>query len=81
MTTKGRLVQYLILLALLLGAGLFVLYYPYLWAKYTAIGFIVVTYLIWAIWHHYQDGTLTRQTIFEYIGLLCLIALVLVLLS
>jgi hypothetical protein len=77
--SKSLLIHYLILLFLLLIGGLLIVLLPSTTIHWSVIGFIAVTYLIWAVWHHHSAKTLSRQAMLEYVCIIGLIALVLLL--
>ena len=78
---RALLLHYAILLGLLLGAGLIILFVPGNHIHWIALAFIATTYLIWAIWHHHQDKTLSKDILLEYLALLAIITIVFFLIS
>ncbi len=77
--SHSLIIHFIILIALLLGGGALVVILPSQPIHWAVIGFIAVTYLIWAIWHHHEAKTLNRQAIMEYIFIIAIISLVLLL--
>lgn len=77
---KPLIIHYVMLLLLLLGAGLLILALPTTTTTHwVIIGGIGLTYLVWAIWHHHDAKTLTKESILEYVCIIAIIILVLLL--
>ncbi len=49
--------------------------------RWTVLGSLVALYIIWGVWHHYENKSLTHQVILEYAGISLLIAVILFLAS
>lgn len=69
-----------LLLALILGLGLFgLVYFKYDAASQVAVAILLgVLYVFWGAFHHYHDGNLTSQVILEYVSIAALADFVLV---
>ncbi|NCS32032.1 hypothetical protein GW793_00895 [bacterium] len=37
--------------------------------KFFFVGVAIIVYFIWAMWHHWEDHSLTKSTLLEYIAL------------
>ena len=78
---QSHLLHYLILAVLFLMGGLTVILVPSLPIKWVVIIGLALTYLTWGIWHHYQEHELNKETIFEYLGIIALVVIVLLMVS
>lgn len=78
--SRSLLVHYAILLSLLLGGGILIVLLPPSPIHWGVIAFVGVSYLIWALWHHHDNQTLTKEAILEYVFIIAIITLVLLLL-
>ncbi len=83
MTHKSRLklIHYLLLLGLFLGGGLTLLLVHVSLIKWIVLSGLSAIYLIWGVWFHYEEHTLNRVVILEYIALLSLVLVVLIFIS
>lgn len=77
--SRALVFHYIILLLLLLGAGILIVLIPDNTIHWTIVAFIGIAYLLWAVLHHHQSNTLTRQAVLEYLCIIGLISLVLLL--
>lgn len=41
--------------------------------KLLFVGISVIIYFIWAVWHHWEDHRLTKETLLEYMALALLL--------
>lgn len=78
---KHLIPHYLLLALIFLTGGVAVVILDNGLFRWTVLGSLVALYIIWGIWHHYEDKSLTHQIVLEYAGISTLIAIILFLAS
>lgn len=78
---KHLIPHYTMLGLLFLTGGLAVLTLDEGTFRWTVLGGLVGLYIIWGIWHHYEEGSLTHQVALEYVGIAALLGTILLLAS
>lgn len=78
---KHLIPHYVMLVLIFLTGGLAVTSLdngPFQWA---VLGGLAALYIIWGIWHHYEDKSLTHQVFLEYVSISVLMVIILYLAS
>jgi hypothetical protein len=78
--SRPLIIHFLMLLGLLAGAGALILSVPNMTTHWIIIAGIGATYLVWAVWHHHDARTLSKDALLEYLCIIAIISLVLLLL-
>jgi hypothetical protein len=79
--SRTRLIQIILLLGIVLCGGLAIILLHDRFYRWIVLGELSATYLIWSIWHHYEDHTLSREVLFEYLAILGLTIVVMALIG
>lgn len=76
---KHLIPHYTLLCLLFLTGGLAILTLEDGLFRWAVLGGLMGLYIIWGIWHHYEEGSLTHQVILEYVGISVLVGMILIL--
>lgn len=76
-----HLLHYALICSMILTGGLALILLPSGFIRVGIIGGLALLYLIWGIWHHYSEHSLSQQVILEYLSVVAIVTTVLLLVS
>jgi len=75
------IVNYVLLFFIFLLGGLSLVLVNDQTIKMIILAALAITYLTWGAWHHHQHGTLSKDVLLEYAGVIGLIIMIFLLVS
>ena len=79
--TYHLIINYVLLFFIFLIGGLSLVLLGDQMMKMVILASLAVTYLIWGAWHHHQHGTLNKDVLLEYLGVIGIIIMIFLLVS